>query len=244
MIITTQYTPEYAGKAAALSASLDQHWSGARALVEVGNRANVATFRKDWPRNRANYCCPQAGEFVDWIECPEDEIIICVDADTVMMRPFTPDELYRIARQLESSDVLAVLNAYPPSTLRQVLYGYPGTELRDGKQKPRTTLGCTVPFNEACDLFPAFEKWQGEPEFTASFLVARKRDFRRLATHYVRLFDNMTRLTGHHAGGQWLVNYVCREYLAVAILPPVYQCAPWYGGGAPHMHNVIFHHTK
>jgi hypothetical protein len=83
------------------------------------------------------------------------------------------------------------------------------------------------------------------PEFTASFIVAKFETFVKLKELYLEWFDRMTALTDHHAGTQWLINYLAYKYFKVGILPKTYQCGAWYDGCTDEdAQAAIINHTK
>lgn len=202
--------------------SIYKYW-GTKGFWPIFIAGKPESFRTDWPKNRSYYASMQAGEFVDFIDCPEDEIIICIDADTIMQRSFTKEEISTIKARLKHNDILSVYGAYPPNTMLQVLknIGYKDIDISH---------------------FSDRHEWLGFPEFTASFMMAKKSIFRKLRDLYLVNFDEMTKITGHHAGTQWLINWVCYNHFKVGILPAKFQCGEWYDGAD--MMDVIFNHTK
>ncbi len=225
MVITFFWTLSYSEKAELLSDSLDKHWLDTDKHTSFGClyfKERLKSYRENWPENRQGYSCPQAGEFADWWDWSENEILCNIDADTIMQRPFRREELAQIKARLKHNDILSVYGAYPPTNLLGVLKNI-GRKDADLSEFPGTD-------------------WMSKPEFTASFMIARKSTFRKLRDEYLKLFDAMTKITGHHAGTQWLINYVCYKHFKVGILPPKFQCGEWYDGAD--MTDVIFNHTK
>ena len=230
MLITTQYTKDYQHKADLLSESIAKYWPGRYEPI-LFEPEQCKSYRKDWPKNRPSYASMQAGEFVDLIDCPEDEIIICLDADTVMQRAFELNELQSIYNSLDPEPglsgygILSVFGAYPATPLFQV----------------RNNLGVVlgkVPDKQEL-------KTLHQLEFTASFVIAKKSTFREIGVWFNNNLDTMTQLTGHHAATQLLINELCYLITKVGILPKTFQCGSWYDGCTEEdAKNAIFNHTK
>lgn len=225
MILTSQYTEDYAHKAVALEKSIqDMPYMLARF-----NPIVLKSYRTTWPTNRKSFATAQCGEFLDFFgfdKLDDEEIIICVDADSVMNRPFTTEELSVIESMLEKYDVLSVYGAYPPTPLINVL------ENLDADPKQTERWHCEV-------------EWYDRGEFTTSFLIAKKKNFARLRKWYLHYFDKMTELTGHHAGCQWLANWIVVTKMSVGILGKQYQCGSWYDGCTEKdAQEAVFNHTK
>lgn len=247
MIITTQVTYDYYEKAKPLFDSIKKYWKGRFVLGCIDfipednsiesftvSRHQIKSYRESYPKNRSNFITMQNGEFAKYIHCLDDEIILCIDADTIMQREFTADELMNIGYLLESNDILSVSHSNPRLTLKQVIIN----------------LGLKM---NAGELNLAYGKnWDNLYEFTTSFLIAKKKTFLELERDYLAYFDRLMLTTDHHAGNQWLLNYICKDY-KTAVLQPAYQCASWYDKfntetkeGLLYVNNelTIFNHTK
>jgi hypothetical protein len=238
MILTTQVTKDYYEKAKPFLESVKLYWPFRFVLICIGfvpddsdcetvclPLSEVKSYRKDWPTNRPSFCTMQNGEFADVIDCKEDEIIVCVDADSVIQRVITQEEIDMIIDKLKSYDILSVYSSMPPTNLTDVMINLGG---------------------------PKIDKLKQEKEFTTSILIAKKIFFRELRDEYLYQFDEMTKLTGHHAGVQWLTNVICST-AAVYILSPIIQCGDWYQKFNTELvdgvlkfegETVLFNHTK
>ena len=164
---------------------------------------------------------------MDFMEADDDDIIVCVDTDCIMQRPFTDDEIALITP--DKMQIIATYPRSPPQTLREVTHN----------------LG-----------FKHTDRFQGLDhfEFCGAFLVARAATFRLLANMVVYLFDDLVDVNSHHAGIQFLISYCAYKYLDVKIVSNVFQVGDWYLNdyalsrkGRTLMLNgemVIFNHTK
>lgn len=247
MILTTQVTADYYEKAKPLFESIAVYWpyrfvlgcidfdpedyDGEKFIV---NRTDIKSYRENFPSNRKNFITMQNGEFAEHIACDEDDIICCIDADTIIQRTITYQELCIIVASLDTHDLISTRSACPPLTLHSALQN----------------LGCKLKESALQKFFGT--SWQESYEFTTSLLIARKSFFRWMAEKYNEHFDDMTMATNHHAGVQWLASYVCRKK-KVFILPPTYQCASWYSTFPTSIskgklmigdQTVLFNHTK
>lgn len=109
MILTTQLTYDYYLKAQPLLQSVKQFWHDRFVLGCIGftptdfigewfrvEREDIPSYRVDYPKNRPGFVTMQNGDFAKYIDCPDEEIIICVDADTVMQRRMTEGEIKKV----------------------------------------------------------------------------------------------------------------------------------------------------
>lgn len=236
MILTSQMTHDYYLKAQPLLESVKKYWHDRFVLGCIGfnpegytgewfrvEREDIPSYRPDYPKNRPSFVTMQNGDFAKYIDCPDDEVIICVDADTVMQRCLTTLEVNYIYEGMKQHVLLTVYPNEPAQELYIAIANIGGKKYAiHGK------------------------------EFTTSFLIARKRTFTRLAERYNELFPLLPFITEHHAGNQWLLSLICRDE-PVLIMLPKYQCASWYSGFSTTVENgilkvngetVIFNHTK
>lgn len=243
MILTSQMTADYYLKAKPLLESIKRFWHDRFVLGCIGfiptdfddewfhvEREDIPSYRVDYPKNRPSFVTMQNGDFAKYIDCPDDEIIICVDADTVMQRGLTRNEIDYIGHVLQWHYLLSVYPNYPAQTIK---------EAADNTR---------IDWQIATALFPkADEKTY---EFTTSFLIAKKWKFIETAEIYNNQFLKLKTLTDHHAGNQWLLSLLNSNHFP---LPPIYQCASWYTGFDTTTENgilkvngetVIFNHTK
>jgi hypothetical protein len=242
-VITTQMTEHYYEISKSLFKSIKKYWKG-RFIVGfidfepkdydgeyyLMKRSDVKSFRTNFPKNRINYVCPQAGEFIGYIpDIYDDTVIIQIDSDILMQRSFTDEELKEIIPA--DNQILSVYGANPPTNLYDVC---------------KNNLSFT-----SVDKYEDLKKFV---EFTASIIIANRKSFRKLRDSYVNEFDELTSVCQHHAGGQWLINKIAYRDFDVKIINSKYQCAEWYiqfntavdNNYVLYLNNevVIFNHTK
>lgn len=240
-VITSQMTEDYFEMSKPLFETVKKYWKG-RFIIgcidfEPKNydgeyylmkRSEIKSFRTDFPSNRINYVCPQAGEFIDLIPNINDKtIIIQIDSDTIMQRPFTDEELEKI--WVNDNELLSVYNSNPPVNLFEV---------------------CKNLSFKTLDKYKNLNKFY---EFTASMIIANKKTFKNLRDHYVNSMNELASVCQHHAGGQWLINKIAYENFDVKIIDSTFQCGSWYMtfntkviDNLLYLNDkmVIFNHTK
>ena len=235
MILTTQCTQSYYLRAQPLFDSVKKYWPYEFKVGTIGfgdgdyrmDIADVKTYRHNYPKNRSMFVCPQGGEFIDFLDVPDDEIVINIDADCIMQRAFTQAELSMITPK--DNEIIVTYPCWPPQTLKQV--------------------SKNLKFKHT-DKFPDLFNI----EFCGAFLVARASTFRKLRDLVVAKFDDLVEVNDHHAGIQFLISYLSYKHLHVKYVPNTFQCGSWYlhdynfsrigGRLAIDGEVVIFNHTK
>jgi len=239
-IITTQITEDYYQKTKPLFNSLKKYWKN-RFVVGFINffpkdyvgeyylmeRKNIYTYSSNYPKNRSSFICPQGGEFIDYLECSDDDVIIQIDADTIMQREITDNELSELIPK--ENEIISVYCANPPQSLYQV--------------------ALNLNFINS-DNFKYLENFN---EFTGSILIANKKTFTILRDKIISVWNEFIKINSHHAGIQWLISKITHENLKLKLLNNKYQCGAWYLIFNTNIYNhklyynneiVIFNHTQ
>lgn len=238
MIITTQVNIEYYNKALLLWDSVKKYWPYRFVLGCIGfepidydgewfriEHDQVKSYRENWPKNRPGFVTMQNGEFNQYIDCDDSELIIQLDADTIMQREATMDEIELFNQASNGSYLLAVRSSNPPTNLTDALINLGG---------------------------PRIDQYKDGLEWTNSFMIATASRFEWMNILCNGFMDWMTTLTDHHAGIQWLPNVAMPQSM-VKILPPTIQCASWYNTFDTTTEDgilkykgevVLFNHTK
>lgn len=247
MILTTQMTEDYYLKAQSLLQSVKQFWHDRFVLGCIGftptnftgewfrvEHNDIPSYHPYYPVNRRGFVTMQNGDFAKYIDCADDEVIICVDADTIMQREFKKQDFTYINSKLKSNVLISVYPNNPPQSIMTVSHN----------------LGCK--WQDAANILQPVRYAGYVNEFTTSFMISTKHWYTKLASEYNALFDKLPLLTDHHAGNQWLFNIVCAAY-RTEVMPAKYQCASWYTGFDTTVEDgllkvdgeiVIFNHTK
>ena len=239
-IITTQITEDYYVKSKPLFDSIKKYWDG-RFVVGfidflpndyVGEhylmeKKDIYTYRLNYPKNRKSFVCPQGGEFIDYLDCDDNDIIIEIDADTIIQRAITETELLELIP--DENEIISVYCANPQLTLYDVARNLKFLNLEN------------------------YEKFKNLKEFTGSILIANRRTFVKLRDLIISEWDEFIKINTHHAGIQWLISKASHENFKIKILNNIFQCGIWYQTFNTSIRNhklyiddnvVIFNHTQ
>lgn len=223
MKIVSCYTPNLRPFVGPLKESLSK-FAPDHLVIEHEPEA-IKSFTPSWPRNRFMYCTAQGGEFLDLAEFQDGELICFIDADTIMQRPITEEELEII--RPEKGEFTANFVSYPPRSLNDVV----------------KSLMCTSEVVSRDSYL----------ELSAACLIAHKEDWIKLRDIYIPFFKSIRKNMGHHATTQWLISHIIQWRFNMKIAPDWFHNAEWYDGTRAKMENttlrvgrkdVCFNHTK
>lgn len=196
---------------------------------------DLKSYRKGFPSNRPFYICAEGGEFLDFFQYDDNDIIIHIDADMIMQRGFESKEL-RIIDRIEHGEIFATLTSNPATSLREEFW----------RLKPK--LGYTSVKKLYSDV-----SWNN-PIFCAGLIMCTAKTYREVIyKNYLSEINNMIKAFDHHAAGQWLMNYVCYKYAEVYIIHQDFHCGSWFLDIETEETNnkltvnnnvVLFNHTK
>lgn len=175
---------------------------------------DLKSFREGWPsaqKNRKFYVCAEGGEFLDYFSFEDSDIIIHIDADTVMQREFSEEEL-SLLNSFEHGQIGSAYHAIPAMSLEQELDNLILSE-------PKRNVGKHFP-----------RHWD-KSVFCAGLIVCTAETYKDVIyKHYLSNVDKMTMLFNHHAAGQWLMNYIVYEHAKFIDLTRSFGHADWYIG--------------
>lgn len=239
-ILTTQITENYYQGTKPLINSIKKYWRGRFVIGFIDfiptdfygeyylmKKSDIYTYRDDYPKNRESFICPQGGEFIEFLECNDNDIIIEIDADTIMQREMTDSELAELVP--EENEIISVYSANPPTNLYDVAVNL---KFKNSEQ---------------------FKYLENLNEFTGSILVANKKTFIKLRDIIISEWDEFIKINSHHAGIQWIISKITHENLKLKLVDNTYQCGIWYIAFNTKIFNyklyfndvvVIFNHTK
>lgn len=187
----------------------NEKWEWARCEIN-----KLHSFRKGWPsgqKNRKFFICAEGGEFLDYFNFNDSDTIVHIDADTTMQRPFSKQEIEKI-QSLKTGDVGGSYHAMPEISLAEEI----------------KSLRLKEPERNVAKHFPAN---LDKPIFCSGLIVATGRTYRELIyTQYLSRVDKMTMLFNHHAGGQWLMNYIVYKWGNFVDLGREFGHADWFIG--------------
>lgn len=187
----------------------NDNWDWARCEIN-----ELKSFRSGWPsaqKNRKFYVCAEGGEFLDYFDFEDSDLIIHIDADTTMQRGFSKQEL-KTLQSIPHGQIASCFHAEPTISL----------------EKELDALILSEPKSNIIKHFP--RHWD-KPVFCAGLIVCTAKTYRdTIYKHYLSNVDKMTMLFNHHAAGQWLMNYIAYEYADFVELPRTFGHADWYIG--------------
>lgn len=239
-IITTQITESYYERSKSLFNSLNQHWKDRfvvgfidfvpadyRGEYYLMKREDIGTYRTDYPKNRTDFVCPQSGEFIDYLDCTDDDVIIQIDADSIIQREITDAELLTLIPK--ENEFITVYGANPPNNMYVVTQN----------------LGFVDP--------EQFKYLEDLPEITPSFIVGKKKTFSDLRDVILSEWEKFIKINSHHAGIQWITSKLIHEKFKLKVVDNTFQCGDWYLSFNLSVRNnrlylnddmVLFNHTK
>ncbi len=192
------------------------------------------SYREGWPSNRPLFFCCESGEFLNYFDFDDEELIIHLDADMIMQREMNEIELHQLDH-IEQGEIAACASAYPTMSLREELF----------RLLPRR--GYETINNDYPGILGDI------PLYCSGLTIARANTYERMRGNYIQEIDKMIANFDHHAASQWLFNYLTWKYFNVIKLNSVFSNAKWYidtkaeerdGQLITNGQVVLFNHTK
>lgn len=187
----------------------NKRWDWARCEIN-----ELKSYREGWPngqKNRKFFICAEGGEFLDYFHFEDSDIIVHIDADTTMQRPFSKQEIAKM-QSLKTGDVGGSYHAIPEISMAKEL----------------NSLILNEPKKNIAKHFP--DNWR-KPIFCSGLIVATARTYQTLIyTQYLPRVDKMVMLFNHHAAGQWLMNYIVYKWGNFVDLGREFGHADWFIG--------------
>lgn len=184
-------------------------WSWAKCEIN-----ELATFIPNYPRKQKGrnfFICAEGGEFLDYFTFNPSDVIVHIDADVTMQRPFHEWELSLLG-SLRYGEVAGTFHALPSYSLL------------DEAEKIRPE----EPIENIKKHFP--NHWD-KPVFCTGVVVATAQTYRDVIyKHYIPKINTMAMLFDHHAIGQWLMNQVVYEQGNFVNLGHIFHHADWFVG--------------
>lgn len=161
--------------------------------------------------------CIQHGSWIPYLPCSDDAVIICIDGDVKMQRPFTAAE-------------------------RATLATWPENRVGIGPNEPKP--GGDNLINELCRIKPLvseeeirqrFNVSEQSPIGNAGCVVATRATWIRLWMAYLRRWMDTAPYFGHIAVQQWTLNLCINEGFEREVLPQTFHThGHWGYPGAPY----------
>jgi len=174
------------------------------------NYSRHANLKSSFP-DRPNYICLESGEFVDFINFNDNDILILCDWDVIMQRGFTENEL-KIINNLGAMEFGQCRDHYDDKKSTRIyregnlLHGY---------------LEMNKIFNDISKDWIIYQ---------AGVQVARISAWRRLYEYWKELAPKMYKYNREHFAGQGLFNYIIQKFNMVKELPPSFHNGDWFPG--------------
>ena len=224
-LLLSTLTADYKAKSELLYKSFAKNCKIPYKIIEF-KKEQILTRVKDWPKTRHDWVCAQSGDFVDWIDCDDDTIVIHVDADMILQRWFSDDELKLL--DVKHGEIAGCYCSWPPLTLEQA----------------------------AKNIMPKniqFKGYENMIEYNAAFMIATVKTFKELLKLYIKNNDDLVKSFDRLGANQWLINYLTHKYFKFILLPEYIMNATWFTGTNAKMKDgslyvgdkkVIFNHYK
>lgn len=188
----------------------------------------LKSYTKGYPENREFYYSLETGDFLDFFDYEDDDIIFQADVDAIFQRDLNDIEL---------------------SIIENIKYG----ELAGSFfSHPRTTLG-----NEWNNLRPTGDlSWaynKDQEIICCGLIVARVDTYKYIYHSCVNLKELVQKKLKHHASMQWFINYIFDSYGKIIDLGENFHNAEWFTGHKTECKDgklydkdglVYFNHTK
>lgn len=209
--------------------SFPSEWIGENFVCKRVELEEMKSYRPNFPDNRPFYVCPEGGDFLDFFDYDDDDIIISLDADMIMQRDFTKTEI-KILENLQHYEVAGTLSANPPVTFAQ--------EWKNVKAKGDCPDYAIEDENIIC----------------AGMIITTAKTYRELIySLYIKHLDEWMESIRHHALGQLLINCIVHYNAEMVYLNQEMCDAFWYTGTPTSIKDkklysggklVLFNHTK
>lgn len=169
----------------------------------------LKSYRPGFPSNREFYACAEGGEFLNHFDYKDDDVIIHIDADMIMQRPFYEGELEMLDK-LQDNVIYGSLASIPMTTLREEYW----------RLRPKKGYLNTKAY---------FQGNWNVPIICAGVIVAKAYTYKNLIyKHYLDNIDGMIQYFDHHAAGQWLMNWIGSNIGQVGYLSNSFHCGEWF----------------
>lgn len=137
----------------------------------------------------------------------DDDLIIFMDVDILMQRPFTKREM-RIMEQLHPEKIMLAPDSFPKVDLFSPNYI------------------CTPELNKAIEIRVDDPYYV----YNCGVMVGRGSAWKMLYKDFKPHYKMTKQIVPHHAIGQWTINYILQTCRNLEELPPAFHEAPWWTG--------------
>jgi hypothetical protein len=159
--------------------------------------------------------CIQHGNWLPYLDAPEDSVIICIDGDVKMQRPFSADEWDCLQRWQDGQ------------------VGIGPNEPKQGGDSMGNELVRIAPLMSHEDTLRYFGTAHNDPIGNAGCVVATRRTWVQLWMAYLRRWVDTAPLFAHIAVQQWTLNLCINEGFARVVLPQSFHTHGHWGYPGP-----------
>lgn len=164
-----------------------------------------------WPENRPGFLTLQSGEFIDYLDLDNDDIVIFTDYDITMQRDFSDAEL-KLINNINNETFLMQWDSFPTTNL----YDY--FPALAPKKKP--------------------DEWQNDfsislkemNSFNTGVLVARVSAYRKLWSEFKKLTEKMTSYFSRHAAVQFIDCFIIQRDMKAEKMQEDMHNGQWFTG--------------
>jgi len=171
----------------------------------------IKTVKEGWPLNRDKYICLESGEFLQVLELEDDGIIVHIDADITMQRPISLSEI-EMLQTYQYRDIGMATSIYPNKTMYQE-----SLSIMHQLSQYRINEAYPIVLKEKSCL-------------CAGIVIATVETYKEISDLYVSNFLKMTDIFGHHAAGQFLLNYIAHSKFNFREFSNVIHNGEWFTG--------------
>jgi hypothetical protein len=159
-------------------------------FIDKYNRIEFITISSDKFKKPLSNNCIQHGEFLQFIECAAEDIIIFTDCDIVMQREIDTEEL-SLFHDIKKDQILIQYNAGPSDTLWNEF----------------ERLQCQMSKSFLDTIYDS-----SFPMFNSGMLIMQYQAYVELYNLYCKEFNKISRIIEHDAKQQWLESFLINKY--------------------------------
>lgn len=159
--------------------------------------------------------CVQHGNWLPYLPCPDDAVVICIDGDAKMQRPFTDDERRWLAHWQDG------------------WVGIGPNEPKRGGDSMGNELHRIRPVLSHEDTLAHFGAKANDPIGNAGCVVATRATWIKLWMAYLRRYLDTAPMFSHIAVQQWTLNLCINEGFERVVLPQTFHTHGHWGEMGP-----------
>jgi hypothetical protein len=159
--------------------------------------------------NRQNFVCLESGEFVNFYDFNDDDVLILIDYDIIQQRNFNNDEISLI-ENIKDGDFYLTRNKFTDDV----------------------TDSC-VEFDIVCIDKTIMEDKEPFRVYNTGCQIANIKTWKKLYQEWIKIYKEWEEKCKHHATGQLTINYILHKEHMIKELSPSFHSA-WFMHGLRH----------